>query len=697
MAESSYSLGAAYFNLIPSMSGTADAIGKELNGTKVGSVGSAAGAAIGGKVTTGIGSGIKAGSVALGNIVSTVAIGAASGLSSMFAGAIDLSDARKKFESTMEFAGFDQASIDRAQAAIEQYAADTVYDLGTVSNTAAQLAANGVDDFVGLTEAVGNLNAAAGGSASSFESVALMLTQTVSAGKLTTENWNQLADAIPGASGIIQDELRNMGAYTGDFRTALEKGEISAEEFSTALMNLGLTDTAKEAATSTETMEGAIGSFEATVTTAMADVYDSINGDGKITGAITALGESIGELISSTAGPLGELATDIEEAFAPLFEAPEGGGNSAVDVLFEDAAIVIGSVLDALGEVLGIIGDILALDFGSALNGVGDVVYALGGGLNDLIDTTFPGTVAFVDQLLTDFSNLGTSIGDFFTGLSSIIVDRVSNWGSDVATSVSTWWADNIATPFSEGISEACEAVAGLPETVGTAISEIPTKITEGLETAKGNWDAKWTEISTAFSTWWTDSIATPFGDWLGGIGTVVDEWGIADNFTTAVSTIQGILEAPFTAALEFIGGIPAQIVGFFTGIGQSITDAIGSISFPTPHVTWEELSIFGIDTPISLPHVEWYGTGGIIDGARVVGVGERGPEAIVPLYGDEMLPFAEAVAAGINSMGSTVGGDVYNVYLDGEALRADEQAIELLREFVAGIVQTNGRKAVFA
>ena len=47
---------------------------------------------------------------------------------------------------------------------------------------------------------------------------------------------------------------------------------------------------------------------------------------------------------------------------------------------------------------------------------------------------------------------------------------------------------------------------------------------------------------------------------------------------------------------------------------------------------------------------VSWYARGGIFDGASIVGVGERGPEAVVPLSGQRMQPFAEAVAEGMDA-----------------------------------------------
>ncbi len=95
----------------------------------------------------------------------------------------------------MDFAGLDTSAIDAASKAAKDYADQTVFDLPTIQNTIAQLASNGVKDYTGLTKAAGNLNAVAGGNADTFKSVAMVMTQTAGAGKLTTENWNQMADA----------------------------------------------------------------------------------------------------------------------------------------------------------------------------------------------------------------------------------------------------------------------------------------------------------------------------------------------------------------------------------------------------------------------------------------------------------------------------------------------------------------------
>lgn len=232
--------------------------------------------------------------IAIGTFVgSTISAGVrtvAGFISGLGQEALNSSDALQKFKSTMQLGGFGEDEIDKATKQVKKYADDTVYDLNTVSNTTAQLAANGVKDYLGLTEAAGNLNAQAGGNADTFKSVAMVLTQTAGAGKLTTENWNQMADAIPGASGVLQKAMKENGAFTGNFRDAMSNGKITADEFNEALTKLGSNDAAKKAATSTNTFEGAWGSLEANIVSGLDSIIDKI-GKKNLTGVINQLSD----------------------------------------------------------------------------------------------------------------------------------------------------------------------------------------------------------------------------------------------------------------------------------------------------------------------------------------------------------------------------------------------------------------------
>lgn len=190
--------------------------------------------------------------------------------------ALSASDATDKFKSTLTFAGLDTGKIDELTKSARDYADKTVYELADIQNVTAQLAANGVNNYDKLAEAGGNLNAIAGGNAETFKSVGLVLSQVNGAGKLVTQDWNQIANAIPGASGKIQEALLQAGAYTGNFRDAMSKGEITAEEFNDAILKIGSEPVAVEAAKSTATFEGMIGNLEANIRGGLADALNEL-------------------------------------------------------------------------------------------------------------------------------------------------------------------------------------------------------------------------------------------------------------------------------------------------------------------------------------------------------------------------------------------------------------------------------------
>ena len=316
----------------------------------------------------------------VGNVLADLASEAGSALMSLGSDAISAADSLTKFESTMDFAGFDSKTIQETEKAMQDYASRTVYDLETVSNTVAQLGANGVDDFEALTEAAGNLNAVAGGNADTFSSVAMVLTQTAGAGKLTTENWNQLTDAIPGASGVLQQAMLDAGAYTGNFREAMEDGEISAEEFNAAIMELGNSDAAKQAATSVDTVEGAVGNLQATIT----DLITSFLANGgteMITGFINALNagfQQLGAWISANQDQIMDFA---QNAFTGIM----GFGKFIVDnweTIISDLAVIgAGIAAIKLAQFATDIGNVIsgAATLTSTFPALGSAVTALTG------------------------------------------------------------------------------------------------------------------------------------------------------------------------------------------------------------------------------------------------------------------------------------------------------------------------------
>ena len=320
------SVGSAYLNIFPSMKGFGSRLMGELSSVNASAVGDRLGRQIGDGIDAGMGRASSATSGFSGRL--SALAGVAGGVAAELAGRlldsvmqlggemVAASDSAQKFASTLEFARIDDSTIKQLTASTQEYADRTVYDLADIRNATAQLASNGVDNYAQLAEAAGNLNAVAGGSAETFKSVSMVMSQTAGSGRLMTENWNQLTDAIPGASGALQDAMKAAGAFEGNFRDAMEKGEISADEFFDAVQKLGMTDVAKEAATSTATIEGAMGNLQAAVVGVGSQAIDAIK--PMVTGAMSGLAEAI-QGIPDRLAPIGDAIGEIGDAFMDSF------------------------------------------------------------------------------------------------------------------------------------------------------------------------------------------------------------------------------------------------------------------------------------------------------------------------------------------------------------------------------------------
>lgn len=150
----------------------------------------------------------------------------------------------------------------------------------------------------------------------------------------------------------------------------------------------------------------------------------------------------------------------------------------------------------------------------------------------------------------------------------------------------------------------------------------------------------------------------------LQGIGTIAQT--VAGAFQTLASTIQG--------AFDFIAGIVERLKSIF------------SFKFELPHIP---LPHFAVNPPGwqlgdllkgQLPSlgIEWYAKGGIVNGATLIGAGEAGPEAIVPLSAPNLEPFAEAVADSLSGRGG-----IYIENMNVEADDVDELIMSINRRLV--------------
>lgn len=248
---------------------------------------------------------------------------------------IETSDSMYKLQAAMRFSGYSEAEIQRiagATGTLKTYADKTVFSLQDVMSTFGLLSANGIKDADKLTEAVGNAVAVFGGGAKEYSSVALAFSQAMAAGALHAQDWNQIINASPQLAGGLRKELIKLNPTLGnDFKGAMEEGAITADMLGQAINNIGMTDMAKEAATSVTTFEGAMGNLEASAVSGMMNLYDTfakpkvidaINGmTGKVEAGFDKLSVGIPKAIELISPYWNVLKTDAKEVGTAFGEA----------------------------------------------------------------------------------------------------------------------------------------------------------------------------------------------------------------------------------------------------------------------------------------------------------------------------------------------------------------------------------------
>lgn len=309
------------------------------------------------------------------------------------------------------------------------------------------------------------------------------------------------------------------------------------------------------------------------------------------------------------------------------------------------------------------------------------------------------------EDIVNTINTLSSGFMDFGENVLAPIAGQVADTFRQIVDSISN-------TDFSwltEGIQPLIDAFGEFVSGNGPAFEGMMERITGAFEDGAGAFEdlgTAWGRVQDAFGPFvetvapvlvelfahlggyigaaipYIAALGAAFLDAVAGIMKFVTFVGaqipkVPGYFNQAVDWIKRKLDE----LVSFVRDIPNKIVGFFSGIGSRISNAIGNIHFPTPHISWEGTSIPGL----SLPKIQWYGAGGFVNGATIIGAGERGTELIWPSYGNALDKYADAIA---RRMPEGSGATVTNVYLNDLIVNDDAR----IRADVLQLVEDLGR-----
>ena len=507
-----------------------------------------------------------------------------------------------------------------------------------------------VKNFKGQLDAVGNVNLKA--AAAQVEEVGNKLTSAGEALTPISAAAGALATAIGALtykSGSWADDLNTMSKVYGISTQDLQKYAAQADLVDVELETIAsahskLTRNMAAAQKGTKAQAAAFKKLRVSVTDSNGNLRNS---DDVFNDVISALGKMENEterdaaamdIFGKSAMELNPLIEDNGKTYKQLSETFEKYGLEFVDQETLDAANDFNDSLDtmkAIGAVtLQSIGTQLAGYFAPALQKVVDLVGQLAAWLN----TLSPETLAMITTVAAVVAVLAPLL---------LILGQLAFAVSSIITLVST-----LGPVF-----------AVLTGPVGIAIAIIAALIAIGVLLYK-NWDtikAKASEI------------------WQGVVDTFED---MKNNISTAIETLQQTLANVWnkirTTAATAWNLIKMKALLVWGGIKKAITDPIAKARDKIQEIFEKIKSFFPINvgnilSGIKLPHfsisgeldlkkgkvphlaVDWYAKGGIFDSPSIIGVGEAGPEAVVPL--DRLWSYLDTIAA------NGGGGTVINVY----------------------------------
>ena len=332
-------------------------------------------------------------------------------------------------------------------------------------------------------------------------------------------------------------------------------------------------------------------------------------------------------------GGAGNAVSVVEEDIAPWAQKLADHLKLIRDLaLAVGAALLTWKVAKFIGELLGVKLTLKQI-LGFALAVGGSVLYLRGfiDAWNNGVD--WDNLAEMVGGAAIAFLGLGLAIG--FTNAAwlllaagiGMLVEGIKDWIEKGELSTETFWL------LEAGIVAVGVALALLISPWALVVAAVAAA---ALAIYK-HWDKikeKWAELLDWIKQKWAG-----IKEWWNGIIGRAKEAGAA-----FIEKLMGGMESITSKMSEWWN---TKVRPWFTAekwmqLGQqameSIRNGLSSISLPKFHFYWETTgytaSFFGktFTVNIPFPHLDWYARGGIFDSASVIGVGENGKEAVVPL-----------------------------------------------------------------
>lgn len=561
-------------------------------------------------------------------------------------------DALKQAQKEMDAQGVDKASSEYRELQREIITTES-----KLSNFNTQLREVGNANLKALSEQFKSIG-------SSLESAGQAMIPFSAAGAAAAAGIGTLAYK----SGTAADDVNTLSKVTGIATDELQKYGYAADLVdvsveSVAKANKKLAKNAYSAANGSKSQAAAFEAIGVSVTDSNGQLRDS---EDIFQDVLKSLGQMTNEterdaiaqqLMGKSAAELNPLIEDGGETYKMVADTLKKYNLDYVDQATLDKANQFNDSLDTMkliGQVaLSQVGSQLAGYLAPALEKVVDLVGKFANWISKL-DPEVLTIIATIGGVLAVVAPLLITLGKVATGISSII--SLVNLAGGAIGALSAGSLLPIIAVIGAVVAAGVllyknwDKVKAVAKVVGDTIKNvwngIKTSVSSVVDTVKSKVTGAWDTIKTKTQNAWNsvrDAILKPFN------------WA-KDKIESIIDTIKDFF--------------PIKLGKIFKGI-----------KLPHFDIEWSSIEAFG--STINYPSgfdIDWYKKGGIFDSASLIGVGEAGPEAVVPLdkFWDKLDNIAEA------SNGEQITINVYasdGMNVNELALKVEQRLVQLQKQ----------------
>ena len=264
----------------------------------------------------------------------------------------------------------------------------------------------------------------------------------------------------------------------------------------------------------------------------------------------------------------------------------------------------------------------------------------------------------------------------------------LNRWVSDLSKAIKKWCDDTW-----KSITDTWNSVTGTVTNIWNGIKTIASATWNGITTAvsnaanntKNNLTSTWNTITSAVSNAVNNAKNNVVSTWNNTKNAVVNtvnsiKNAISSAWNSVTTSVSNAVNNAKNAITNTWNNIKNTVSNILNGI-KNLFNFNWSLPAPQlPHVRWHWEDVAGFFNFPVFDGIDWYAKGGVFDRATVIGVGEKGREAALPLNDTTYGEIARGIAGELGGGAVTITGNTFYVREEADIDRIAEKLARKVR-----------------